>query len=133
VPDGWTSFPGDGKAVWEADFNHRGKIDFGSTIDLFSGRLVLRVKRQTIVTEFVTHGTVVWPPSAISDLGCGEGMANVTVSFKSRHGRPASFVACLHDLPAGSVVPPKIWGTLSILKSEMDEDNHSPEDNQSRE
>jgi hypothetical protein len=126
-PDGWTAFPGDGKAVWEADVNHKGKVDFGSTVDLLSGRLVLRVKGQRIVTEFVTHGTVVWPPSAISDLGCGEGVANVTVSFKSRHGRPASFVGCLHDLPAGSVVPPKIWGTLSILKSEMDEDNQSHE------
>jgi hypothetical protein len=46
--------------MWEADFNHKGKIDFGSTIDFFSRRLVLQVKGQKIVTELVTDGTVVW-------------------------------------------------------------------------
>jgi len=53
-------------------------------------------------------------------------VAKVIAFFKTRHGAPASFVGCLHDLPAGSVIPPKIWGTFFTLKSEIDEDHESP-------
>jgi Beta-propeller repeat len=125
-PNGWVPFPGDEKALWEADINYEGQVAFGKTIDLLKGRLELLLQRQRLVSEILTNGTVVWPPSATGNLGCGEGVAKVTAYFTTKQGAPASFVGCLHDLPAGSVLPPKIWGTFFTLKSEIDEDHQSP-------
>jgi Beta-propeller repeat len=127
APNGWVPFPGDEKALWQANVNFQGEVAFGSTVNLLKGRLELLLRREEILSEIVTNGTVVWPPSATSDLGCGEGVAKVIAFFKTKHGRPASFVGCLHDLPAGSVIPPKIWGTFFTLKGEIDEDHQSPE------
>jgi hypothetical protein len=127
APNGWVPFPGDEKALWQANVNFQGEVAFGSTVNLLKGRLELLLRREEILSEIVTNGTVVWPPSATSDLGCGEGVAKVIAFFKTKHGAPASFVGCLHDLPAGSVIPPKIWGTFFTLKSEIDEDHQSHE------
>jgi hypothetical protein len=128
VPNGWVTFPGDGRALWEAAINFQGDVAFGKTINVLKGgRLELLLKKNKLLSEMVTEGTVVWPPSATGDLGCGEGVAKVTAFFKTKDGAPASFVGCLHDLPAGSVIPPKIWGTFFTLKSEIDEGHQSPE------
>jgi hypothetical protein len=127
APNGWVPFPGDEKALWQANVNFQGEVAFGSTVNLTKGRLELLLRREEILSEIVTNGTVVWPPSATSELGCGEGVAKVVAFFKTKHGAPASFVGCLHDLPAGSVIPPKIWGTFFTLKSEIDEGHPSPE------
>jgi hypothetical protein len=126
-PTGWVPFPGDEKALWEADINYEGQVAFGKTIDLLKGRLELLLQRQRLLSEILTNGTVVWPPSATGNLGCGEGVGRVTAYFTTKQGAPASFVGCLHDLPAGSVLPPKIWGTFFTLKSEIDEDHQSHE------
>jgi hypothetical protein len=126
-PNGWVPFPGDEKALWEADINYEGQVSFGKTIDLLKGRLELLLQRQRLLSEILTNGTVVWPPSATGNLGCGEGVGRVTAYFTTKQGAPASFLGCLHDLPAGSVLPPKIWGTFFTLKSEIDEDHQSPE------
>jgi hypothetical protein len=119
-PNGWVPFPGDEKALWEADINYEGQVAFGKTIDLLQGRLELLLQTQQLVSETLTNGTVVWPPSATHDLGCGRGVARVTAFFTTKQGAPASFVGCLHDLPAGSVLPPKIWGTFFTLKGEIE-------------
>jgi hypothetical protein len=63
---------------------------------------------------------VTWPASLHDDLGCGGGVAKVHALFKTTKDEPASFVGCLHDLPAGSVIPPKIWGTFFALKNAFD-------------
>jgi hypothetical protein len=127
VPNGWVPFPGDEKALWQANVNFQGEVAFGSTVNLLKGRLELLLRREKLLSETVTNGTVVWPPFVTSDLGCGEGVAKVTAFFTAKHDAPASFVGCLHDLPAGSVIPPKIWGTFFTLKSEIDADKQSPE------
>jgi hypothetical protein len=128
VPNGWVALPGDGRALWEAAIGFQGDVAFGKTINLLKGgRLELLLKKNKLLSEMVTEGTVVWPPSVMRDLGCGEGVAKVTAFFKTKQDAPASFVGCLHDLPAGSVIPPKIWGTFFTLKSEIDEDHESPE------
>jgi hypothetical protein len=78
----------------------------------------------------VTEATVVWPASTAANLGCGEGVAKLIAFFTTKHGAPACFVGCLHDLPAGSIIPPKIWGTFYTLKSKWirtTEDNQAPE------
>jgi hypothetical protein len=127
APNGWVPFPGDEKALWQANVNFQGEVAFGSTVNLLKGKLELLLRSEEILSEIVTNGTVVWPPSATSQLGCGEGVAKVITFFKTKHGGPGSFVGCLHDLPAGSVIPPKIWGTFFTLKDEIDEDHQSPE------
>jgi hypothetical protein len=116
------SVPGDEKALWEADINYEGQMALGKTIDLLQGRLELLLKKQKLLSERVTEGTVVWPASTTANLGCGEGVAKLIAYFTTKHGAPACFVGCLHDLPAGSIIPPKIWGTFYTLKSKMDED-----------
>jgi hypothetical protein len=50
-------------------------------------------------------------------------VAKVHALFRTKQDAPASFVGCLHDLPAGSVVPPKIWGTFFTLKDSTDGHN----------
>jgi hypothetical protein len=111
--NGWVPFPGDGNAVWEASVAYQGDVAFGKTVELVKGsRLELLLKGNKLLSEIVTEGTVTWPPSATSDFGCGEGVAKAIAFFTTKHGAPASFVGCLHDLPAGSVIPPKIWGTF---------------------
>jgi hypothetical protein len=118
------AFPGDGKAVWEANVAYEGDAAFGKTVELVKGsRLELLEQNNKLLSEIVTEGTVTWPASTNDDLGCGRGVAKVHALFRTKQDAPASFVGCLHDLPAGSVVPPKIWGTFFTLKDSTDGHN----------
>jgi hypothetical protein len=124
VANGWVPFPGDGKAVWEANVAYEGDVAFGKTVELVKGsRLELLEQNNKLLSEIVTEGTVTWPASTNDDLGCGRGVAKVHALFRTKQDAPASFVGCLHDLPAGSVVPPKIWGTFFTLKDSTDGHN----------
>jgi hypothetical protein len=126
--NGWVPFPGDGKAVWEANVAYEGDVAFGKTVELVKGsRLELLLKGNKLLSEIVTEGTVTWPASTNDDLSCGRGVAKVHALFRTKQDAPASFVGCLHDLPAGSIIPPKIWGTFFALKNTLDDDNHAPE------
>lgn len=75
-------------------------------------RLELLLKPNKLLSEFVTEGTVIWPVSVHDDLGCGGGVAKVHALLTTPTDKPGSFVVCLHDLPAGSILPPKIRGTF---------------------
>jgi len=122
--NGWAPFPGDGNAVWEANVTYEGDVAFGKTVELVKGsRLELLLKGNKLLSEIVTEGTVMWPASTNDDLGCGGGVAKVHALFRTKQDAPASFVGCLHDLPAGSVVPPEIWGTFFTLKDSTDGHN----------
>jgi hypothetical protein len=124
IANGWVPFPGDGKAVWEANVAYEGDVAFGKTVELVKGsRLELLEQNNKLLSEIVTEGTVTWPTSTNDDLGCGRGVAKVHALFRTKQDAPASFVGCLHDLPAGSVVPPKIWGTFFTLKDSTDGHN----------
>jgi hypothetical protein len=123
-PNGWVAFPGDGKAVWESNVTFEGDIAFGKTIQVSKGgRLELLLKGNKLLSEIVTEGTVKWPPSINGDIGCGRGVASVLALFTTKQDAPGSFVGCLQDLPAGSVIPPKIWGTFFNLKDAVDGQN----------
>jgi hypothetical protein len=123
-PNGWVAFPGDGKAVWESNVTFEGDVAFGQTVQLSKGgRLELLLKGNKLLSEIVTEGTVQWPPSTNGDLGCGRGVASVLALFTTKQDAPGSFVGCLQDLPAGSVTPPKIWGTFFNLKDSIDGQN----------
>ena len=121
--NGWVPFPGDGNAAWEASVNYVGDVAFGKTVNLQGGTLALLLQPDKLLSETVREGKITWPLSATHDIGCGEGVATVHAWFTTTAGGSASFVGCLHDLPAGSVIPPKIWGTFFTLKSEIDEDH----------
>ena len=114
-PVGWVPFPGTRQGLWEADVNYTGSPDFGSSVDLQSGTFDLLLKNRPSISGTVTGGTVEWPPLASNgapqDIGCGIGVAKLTV-YLTINGSSHSFDGCLHDLPAGTVIPPTIWGTL---------------------
>src|SRR6266852_1007782 len=111
VPGGWTRFPGDREGFWTANVNYNGKAGFDKTVTLLGGSWELLFKNGTVVQGTVSAGNVQWP-AATGDLGCGTGVAKITASLAVKGGGAAGFVGCLHDLPAGTVVPPKVWGTF---------------------
>lgn len=114
VANGWTPFPGTEQGLWKATVDYTGTVEFGGQVELAGGRFDVLFTDGTTVSGKVTGGTVTWPPVG-TDAGCGTDVALVSVNIKYfRHGPTSSgsFQGCLHDLPAGSVIPPKIWGTL---------------------
>jgi hypothetical protein len=113
VAGGWTRFPGNGKGLWNATVNYRGKAAFAQQVVVLGGSFNLLFSNGKTVLGKVTGGTVAWPARG-SNSGCGTNVAAVSVSISYRFGAvgSGSFRGCLHDLPVGSVLPPKIWGTL---------------------
>jgi hypothetical protein len=116
VPNGWTPFPGTEKALWEAHLTSEGEVAFAKTVTLTGGKLDLVLQGQKLLSETVTNGTVVWPASATTDLGCGEGIAQATINFQTAQEKPARFSGCVRALPAGSVKPPQIWGIFQHVQ-----------------
>src|SRR5262245_3286347 len=125
VAGGWTPFPGTGQGLWKASVNYIGKAMFGDGVHVHvvyvvGGSFDLLFTNGTTVLGTVIPGTppkvstVTWPPSVLGDIGCGKGVAVVSVNVTITRGAtgPGSFQGCLHDLPGGSVIPPQIWGTL---------------------
>jgi len=106
---GWTAFPGDGEGLWNVNLSYTGTPEFGGEVTLVSGSYSVLFKTGRTVSGTVTGGTVVWPANAGASSSCGAGVAVVTVCLS---GGASSFEGCLHDLPAGSAIPPEIWGTL---------------------
>lgn len=112
VPKGWMAYPGNTQGLWEATVNYIGSPAFDSQVQVAGGVFDLLFKHQPAIEATVTGGTVTWPADATTDSGCGRGVATVDLALSSGPGGPTSFEGCLHDLPAGSVIPPKIWGSL---------------------
>ncbi len=110
VPNGWVPFPGNRKGLWSTEVNYIGSPDWNATVNLQSGTFDLFLKNRSAISGTVTGGTVQWPSQG-GTLGCGTDVAKVIV-FLTINNTPHSFDGCLHDLPAGAIIPPKIWGTL---------------------
>ena len=109
VPGGWEPFPGDFQGLWNSSVNYIGHAGFGNTVFILSGRFRISFLDGHSLSGSVISGTVRWPMSVIDDLGCGPGVALIDVTLN----RSQRFQGCLHDLPAGSVIPPMVWGTFS--------------------
>ena len=45
---------------------------------------------------------------------CGVDVAVAEANLSVAGGGITSVSGCLHDLPKGSVIPPKIWGTFNF-------------------
>lgn len=110
-PNGWTPLPGNHQGLWEATVNYTGAPNFNASVNVVSGTFDVLFKNRTKISGTVTGGTVEWPADQTTDIGCGDGVATVNLSL-STGGGPTNFQGCLHDLPAGTVIPPKIWGKL---------------------
>ncbi len=111
APNGWTHFPGTGQGLWKANVSYTGPAAFGGTVQVMSGRFDLFTIGRT-VSGTVTSGTVKWPSTDPPDIGCGTRVALVKLYVTFGLGVSGSFQGCLHDLPAGSVIPPTVWGEL---------------------
>ena len=103
---------------WSATIDRKGEAGFGSAVTIEGGtwKLLLRAGFTFVkLSGVVLGGTVVWPAHP-ADLGCGTSVAKVTaeLSVTELGGAPASFNGCLHDLPAGAIIPPLVWGTFVI-------------------
>jgi hypothetical protein len=112
VADGWTRFPGDRQGLWDANVNYTGSAGFNHTANLVGGLWNVFLRDGSIVTGVVNSGAVTWPPTANDDIGCGKAVATVLANLTLKTGGGASFNGCLHDLPAFTVIPPKVWGTI---------------------
>ena len=113
VAAGWTPFPGNDEGLWKATIDYLGRPQLGGHVELVGGSFDVLLTNGTTVTGRVTGGSVMWPPAG-HNTGCGTDIAavSVTVAFKGAVTGSGLLRGCLHDLPAGSVIPPKIWGTL---------------------
>jgi hypothetical protein len=113
VANGWTTFPGNGEGLWKATVDYTGKAAFGGQVAVAGGLFDLLFTSGTTVRGRVRGGRVTWPVKG-QNIGCGIDVATVSLRVRYRVGATGigSFRGCLHDLPAGSVIPPKIWGTI---------------------
>jgi hypothetical protein len=113
VANGWRPFPGNGQGLWTATVDYRGKAKFGGQVNLLDGNFQLLFTDGKAVLGKVTSGTITWPARGQSTI-CGTDVAVVSMNVRYRVGATGlgSFRGCLHDLPFGSVLPPKIWGRL---------------------
>jgi hypothetical protein len=115
---GWTPFPGNRKGFWWATIDRQGTAGFGSRVTIKGGtwKLLLR-KGFTFfkLSGVVLSGTVEWPPQG-ENLDCGTNVGRVEAELLVTElgGAPATFDGCLHDLPVGAIIPPRIWGTFAI-------------------
>lgn len=118
VEGGWSPFPGTRQGFWEATIDRRGLAAFGNTVTVLSGTITLALKQHhkfLLLTGKVSTGSVQWPVQGETSV-CGTNIATVALDLviPELDNAPATFDGCLHDLPAGSVLPPTIWGTFTI-------------------
>ena len=113
VANGWRPFPGNGQGTWTATADYKGKPKFGGQVQLLDGNFDLLFADGKSVLGRVTGGTITWPAAGQSTI-CGMEVAVVSINVRYRVGATGRglFQGCLHDLPFGSVLPPKIWGRL---------------------
>jgi hypothetical protein len=113
VANGWKAFPGNGQGTWTATVDYKGKPKFGGQVALLGGNFNLLFTDGKAVLGKVTSGTITWPARGQTTI-CGTNVAVVTMNVRYRAGATGLglFRGCLHDLPFGSILPPKIWGRL---------------------
>jgi hypothetical protein len=108
---GFLPFPGTGKGFWSLQINYIGQPAFGSSVNVVGGNWSFFFFNGTVKHGTVLNGSVTWPADANSVLSiCHAGEAVATANITVAGGAPTIVGGCLHDLPAGSVIPPTVWG-----------------------
>jgi hypothetical protein len=111
--EGWLAFPGTELGGWSIKANYIGKPAFGDSVTLVGGTWIFFLKNGGFLHGTITSGMVTWPSASDSPVlnsNCGDGVATVAATLSVAGGHPALLAGCLHDLPAGTVIPPKVWG-----------------------
>ena len=110
---GFLPFPGTGQGFWSLQINYIGQPAFGGSVNVVGGNWAFFFLNGTNKHGTVLNGTVTWPVDASSKIsGCLAGEALATANITVAGGGPTIVVGCLHDLPAGSVIPPTVWGAF---------------------
>lgn len=110
----WVNFPGTGQGAWSIQINYIGQPMFGGSVDVVGGKWSFLFFTGTELRGKVVSGSVRWPDDETADIGCGPGVAVAEANLTVTGGGAATVNGCLHDLPAGSVIPPKVWGTFKF-------------------
>lgn len=113
-PDGgFLPFPGTGQGVWSLQINYFGQPAFNSSVTVVGGNWRFQFLDGTRKHGTVLSGSVTWPADANSTVsGCKTGEALAQANISVAGGSPTAVVGCLHDLPAGTVIPPTVWGAF---------------------
>jgi hypothetical protein len=120
INGGWLAFPGTGKGVWSIQINYIGHPAFGGTtpqVTVVGGQWSFLFVNGLILSGKVVNGTVTWPVdqySSVEGFSCGPGVAVAQANLTLVGGKSASVSGCLHDIPAGTVIPPKEWGAFTF-------------------
>ena len=109
---GWLQFPGTGQGTWFVLINYTGQPMFNGSVNIVGGSWLFFLKNGGIIGGTVHSGLVTWPIDAGSSNGCGNGVASINANLSRLNGKPATLTGCLHDLPKGTVIPPKVWGAF---------------------
>ena len=116
---GWLAFPGTQQGVWTVQINYTGHPSFGQTapapqVTIAGGTWSFLFFSGMELKGRVVGGTVSWPYDTSSDIGCGDGVAVAEANLTLNGGKSASLAGCLHDIPAGTVIPPQEWGEFTF-------------------
>jgi hypothetical protein len=93
--------------------NYTGQPKFGGSVTLVGGTWSFLFFNGTFLHGKVVSGTVKWPLEGTSSV-CGVDVAVAEAHLSVAGGSTTTVTGCLHDLPKGSVIPPKIWGTFNF-------------------
>ncbi|MGA8152993.1 MAG: hypothetical protein WB952_18725 [Terriglobales bacterium] len=110
----WSPFPGTGQGIWSIQVNYTGQPMFNGSVTIVGGKWNFIFTKGVLLHGAVNSGTVTWPLDKNTSIGCGDGVAVGVASISVAGGGNATVTGCLHDLPKGSVIPPKIWGTFNF-------------------
>jgi len=108
----WLKFPGTGQGTWLVLINYTGQPMFNGSVTIVGGSWLFIFKNGGILGGTVRSGGVTWPIDADTSNGCGIGVASINANLSRFNGKPVMLTGCLHDLPKGTVIPPKVWGTF---------------------
>jgi hypothetical protein len=117
---GWLAFPGTGKGVWSVQINYTGHPAFGGStpqVTIVGGKWSFLFVNGLELRGKVISGTVTWPAdqnSEVAGSNCGDGVAVAQANMSLVGGKSATIAGCLHDIPAGIVIPPKEWGAFTF-------------------
>ena len=110
---GFLPFPGTAKGFWSLQINYIGQPAFNSSVTVVGGNWSFLFFNGTSKHGTVLTGSVTWPVDANSTIsGCKAGEAIAQANITVAGGAPTQVVGCLHDLPAGTVIPPTVWGAF---------------------
>jgi hypothetical protein len=117
---GWLAFPGTGEGVWSIQINYTGHPAFGGTtpqVTIVGGKWSFLFVNGQELRGKVLSGMVTWPVdqySSVEGSNCGDGVAVAQASLSLVGGQSATVAGCLHDIPAGTVIPPQEWGIFTF-------------------